>query len=257
MPEARESAPSAKRSAPRAAAGADRIEQVNHLLLPTAPPSESGWDPDRGSWRGCRGPASPRPRRRSRCRRRARSRSPASGSPGMPGFRWRACRPGSPAAARAWSEIRPWPGRSRRRRCPRPSSAGQAPGCSCGIVQRFGNHHLGQRLGGAVLGQLRAGEAAVHAQRAGVRTAPARRSARTGRPSLVARRRSRSRRCIRAPGWRCPGSELPCTPDRPPGSRTRSLRCPTPDGGCSHAPARRKCGPLRRRRAPPARGTGR
>ena len=31
------------------------------------------------------------------------------------------------------------------------------------IVQRFGNHHLGERFGGAVLGELRAGEAAIHA----------------------------------------------------------------------------------------------
>ena len=30
-----------------------------------------------------------------------------------------------------------------------------------GIIQRFGDHDLGQRLGGAVLGQARAGQAAV------------------------------------------------------------------------------------------------
>jgi hypothetical protein len=49
--------------------------------------------------------------------------------------------------------------------------------------------------------------------------------------------------------WRCRGSGFPWLPGLRPGSRRRSLRCPTRDGGCSRTPARRRCGPLRRRRA--------
>ena len=97
-----------------------------------------------------------------------------------------------PRAESAWSEIRPSPVQSRRRRCRCPSKRrpsrrrrfkGSAPtsphfvwrvpqsrlnlGCelalaesaSCRIVQGFRNHHLAHRFGRAILGQPRAAQA--------------------------------------------------------------------------------------------------
>ena len=62
--------------------------------------------------------------------------------------------------------------------------------------------------------------------------------------------------CVFLAGPQCPESNLPASPIHRSDSSLCNLRHPTPDAGCIQRPARRRCGPLLRRPAPPVCGKG-
>ena len=182
--------------------------------------------------------------------------------PGAGGAFDAGCRRGSPGRARAWSGNPPVAGPKPTQTMSTSIALGRfASGLVAGhsrVVQRLGDHDLGQRLGGAVLGQAR--------RRSGSRPACTRSAANWSQAGEADARAGlggmravgvRSRRCSRAQAGDAGDQAFQRVQVVGLVAAARSLRCPRRDGGCSRRPVRRRCGRLRRRRAPPARGRGR